>query len=114
MQPGIKIDYKTGKTSVKNNPSDEIALAIKYGATSVNPSAATTDTGTETTSNGKLDDHSKADDAREYVLNTNTKRFHYPSCSSVDDMKEKNKWRGTFSRAELIAHGYKSCGRCHP
>jgi competence protein ComEC len=25
----------------------------------------------------------------EYILNTNTKKFHYPACSSVDQMKDK-------------------------
>ena len=49
-----------------------------------------------------------------YVLNTNTKRFHYPSCDSVNDMKEKNKQEVTLSRDELIEQGYKPCGRCKP
>lgn len=26
-----------------------------------------------------------------YILNTNTKKFHYPDCPSVKDTKEKNK-----------------------
>ncbi len=49
-----------------------------------------------------------------YVLNTNTKKFHYPSCDSVNDMKEKNKQEVTLSRDELIEQGYKPCGRCKP
>ena len=49
-----------------------------------------------------------------YVLNTNTKKFHYPSCSSVDQMKEKNKKIVTWSRQEIIDAGYDPCGRCHP
>ena len=49
-----------------------------------------------------------------YVLNTNTKKFHYPSCSSVRDMKEKNKREVECTREELIAQGYEPCGRCHP
>lgn len=49
-----------------------------------------------------------------YILNTNTKRFHYPSCSSVDEMKDKNKQEYTGTRDELIADGYKPCGRCKP
>lgn len=49
-----------------------------------------------------------------YILNTNTKRIHYSYCSSVDDMKEKNKqgWNGTVD--EAIAQGYVPCGRCNP
>jgi len=49
-----------------------------------------------------------------YVLNTNTKKFHYPSCSSVDRMKESNKEYYTGSRDELINRGYDPCGNCHP
>ena len=29
-------------------------------------------------------------DVMEYVLNTNTKKFHYPDCRSVKQMKDKN------------------------
>jgi DNA-entry nuclease len=50
----------------------------------------------------------------DYILNTNTKKFHYPSCSSVDEMKEKNKKEYVGSRDDLIAQGYSPCGRCKP
>lgn len=49
-----------------------------------------------------------------YVLNTNTKKFHYPSCSSAKDIKEKNKREVECTREELIEKGYEPCGRCHP
>ena len=49
-----------------------------------------------------------------YILNTNTKKFHYPDCSSVNDMKEKNKEAFTGSREELIEMGYSPCGKCNP
>lgn len=50
----------------------------------------------------------------DYVLNTNTKKFHYPSCSSVKRMSEKNKSFFTGTRDEVIAMGYDPCGNCHP
>ena len=50
----------------------------------------------------------------DYVLNTNTKKFHYPSCSSVKKMSEKNKAYHTGTRDEVIAMGYDPCGNCHP
>ena len=56
----------------------------------------------------------KAPAAQQYVLNTNTKKFHKPSCSSVKQMKEKNKKVVTLSRQEIINMGYDPCGRCHP
>lgn len=49
-----------------------------------------------------------------YILNTNSKIFHYPSCSSVDQMSEKNKSEYTGTRDELIDQGYSPCGRCKP
>lgn len=50
----------------------------------------------------------------DYVLNKNTKKFHYPSCSSVKKMKDKNKGYYTGTRDEVISMGYDSCGNCHP
>lgn len=50
----------------------------------------------------------------DYILNTNTHKFHYPSCSSVNQMKESNKSYYTGTRDEVIAMGYDPCGRCHP
>ena len=49
-----------------------------------------------------------------YILNINTKKFHEPSCSSVDDMKESNKAEFVGDRSEVIARGYDPCGRCKP
>ncbi len=49
-----------------------------------------------------------------YVLNTNTKKFHYESCKSVKQIKEKNKAYHTGTREECIAMGYDPCGNCHP
>lgn len=49
-----------------------------------------------------------------YIANTSTYKFHKPSCSSVKQMKESNKWYYTGSRDDLISQGYDPCGRCHP
>ena len=49
-----------------------------------------------------------------YVLNTNTKKFHLPNCSSVRDMKDKNKKEVSCSRDEVIDMGYVPCKRCEP
>lgn len=50
----------------------------------------------------------------EYVLNTNTKKFHMPNCSSVADMDEDNREKFSGSRNELMDMGYEPCGRCNP
>lgn len=52
--------------------------------------------------------------SQEYVLNTNTKRFHYPDCDSVKAMKEKNKQIINAAREEIINMGYQPCAVCNP
>lgn len=49
-----------------------------------------------------------------YICNTNTKKFHYPTCSSVKRMSDKNKWEVTTTREDLISQGYDPCGNCNP
>ena len=49
-----------------------------------------------------------------YVLNTNTKKFHYPNCSSVSAMVDRNRKDVTMSREEIINKGYSPCKRCNP
>lgn len=50
----------------------------------------------------------------DYVVNINTGKFHYPSCGSVNKMKESNKLYYTGTRDDLISQGYDPCGNCHP
>jgi len=52
--------------------------------------------------------------AANYILNTNTHKFHYPGCKSVKQMKESNKQPFSGTRDEAIAMGYSPCGNCHP
>lgn len=54
------------------------------------------------------------EDSTKYIVNINTTKFHYPSCSSVQDMKEKNKWLFNGTRDALIELGYVPCKRCNP
>lgn len=49
-----------------------------------------------------------------YTLNTNTKKFHYPSCGSAGRISAKNKGSFTGTRDELISMGYSPCGNCDP
>ena len=52
--------------------------------------------------------------AETYVLNTKSMRFHFPFCSSCEEMSPKNRQDYTGDRETLIEQGYKPCGRCHP
>ena len=55
-----------------------------------------------------------ANNTTDYILNLNSMRFHFPSCSSVDDMAQHNKSAFSGTRDELISQGYIPCGRCKP
>ena len=54
------------------------------------------------------------DSSEYYVLNNNTKKFHYPTCSSVGDISPKNRKDVNMSRDEIISSGYVPCKRCNP
>ena len=92
VQPGIVLDYTNGDSysaelQENTDPADEIPQQETE-----DPSAT----------------------GREYILNKNTKKFHYPDCPSVKRMKEKNKEYYTGSREDLIAQGYDPCKNCNP
>ena len=50
----------------------------------------------------------------DYIVNTNTGKFHYPYCRDVNKMNESNKSYVTATRDEIIGWGYSPCGHCHP
>ena len=50
----------------------------------------------------------------EYVLNTNSMKFHYPYCSSVESISKKNRRDYTGLREELLKQGYTPCKSCNP
>ena len=56
------------------------------------------------------------DDGEEfyYVLNTNSKKFHYPDCRSAHSISEKNRQEYTGTRMYLINIGYTPCQECKP
>jgi len=84
-QPGVVINYATGESRLA---TEEEVLAIEYAG----------------------QDREEV----EYVLNTNSMKFHYPHCSSVSEMKEKNKLNTKMPREMLLIFGYKPCGTCEP
>lgn len=53
-------------------------------------------------------------DDMDYILNTGTKKFHYPDCSSINQIKEENKQLYSGNREDIISMGYAPCGNCHP
>lgn len=85
--------------------------ATESTETSPRLTTATTLTGPEETDEP---DETDEVEAQTYVLNTNTKKFHYPDCGSVDQMAEKNKMIVTWPRDDIIKEGYVACKNCDP
>ena len=50
----------------------------------------------------------------DYVINTNTGKFHFPHCHSVSKIKDGNRWDYTGTRDEVIGMGYVPCKNCNP
>ena len=84
VQPGVEIDYATGESW---ETRDSASSALESQA---------------------------EEQETDYVLNTSSKKFHLPDCSSVDSMSGKNRQEYHGTREELIAQGYEPCGSCHP
>lgn len=49
-----------------------------------------------------------------YILNTSSKKFHLPTCSYAQSIKESNRGEFTGQREDLILQGYDPCGTCNP
>ena len=109
VQPGIGIDYATGDNWAEGSGTYQSTAAP--AAVETPAPQPETDTAVQITPESSAPQESQG---ITYVLNTNTKKFHYPTCSSVDDMKEKNKQIYTGSREEVINMGYAPCKRCNP
>ena len=87
VQPGVKIDYATGESSL--------------------------DTG-QTTETGDSDSETASDVDATYVINTSSMKFHKEDCSSISSMNQANKKVVASTRDELISEGYSPCGICKP
>lgn len=53
-------------------------------------------------------------EGHDYVLNTNTHKFHNPECKSVKAMKDKNRLDYHGTRDSVIRQGYEPCKNCNP
>ena len=109
VQPGIGIDYATGDNWAEGSGTYQSTVASVAEETPV--PQPETDTAVQITPESPAPQESQG---ITYVLNTNTMKFHYPSCSSVDQMKEKNKEIYTGNREDIINMGYMPCKRCNP
>lgn len=127
VQPGITIDYATGDSALAEDDQTEnvrgIASELEVFAADAleETKAAAGDQSLENVVTAAVQEETSAEqdggnakEERDYVLNKNTKKFHYPWCSSADDIKKKNRKDFTGTREEVISQGYAPCKRCNP
>lgn len=50
----------------------------------------------------------------DYILNTNTMKFHLPDCGSAANIQKGNRKEFTGERDTLLREGYEPCGSCNP
>ena len=114
VQPGITIDYATGDSwlSSEKGKSDSSSGGNSAVSQSAADKSGTQQAAVQTES--VKETSAPVSTGTEYILNTNTKKFHYPSCSGVKQMKASNKKEYTGSRDDLIAQGYDPCKKCNP
>lgn len=101
VQPNVVINYATGD----NRLAADSSITTSQVVTNQKP-AVTTTTSTLKNTQGNTS-------SIYVILNTNTKKYHEPSCSSVSKIKDKNKQEYRGSLDSLIAQGYSSCKICH-
>ena len=85
----------------KNQDADTFAVQKQVTVPSVAPAVI-------------VPDRSAAGNVQDYWVNTNTGKFHYPSCASAKKIKDTNLWIYNGSRDELISQGYVPCKNCNP
>lgn len=113
VQPGVVINYGTGENMAEEDatPLPDVSGAESSAAGSSAGAGATGGT-SEKGAGDTASDTGKT--AQDYVLNTNSKKFHVPGCSSVGQMKDKNRQDVNDTRENIIAQGYDPCKRCNP
>lgn len=49
-----------------------------------------------------------------YILNRNTRKFHFPSCPDAKKIKSGNRIDYEGTREKVVENGYSPCGHCKP
>ena len=116
VQPGITIDYSTGESEYTG---EYLSTALQYDFQTVKGESFTaepvedvTEAYTEAYEENNTEGIDLPASDAAYIINTNTLKFHLPTCSSVSDIKASNKEETNKSKEELIEEGYSPCKLC--
>lgn len=93
--------------------SDGASIRVAYDekAPSPPPEQSEASTVSEAVSEGSAE--SAPTDAL-WVLNTSTKKIHFPYCRHVENISEQNYAKSSETLEALLAQGYTACGTCKP
>lgn len=111
VQPDIRIDYATGESSQVTAGDDSMAEAP---APEDMPQDTPDEPAAQNTEAASAPEQQPAASQNTYILNTNTKKFHYATCRDVNKMKDTNKQEYTGNRDEIVNQGYEPCKHCNP
>lgn len=100
-QPGIAINYANGESE------ETPLLPAAEDATEPGGGQAAEDASPASSTSASEEVHS-------YVLNTNTRKFHVPGCSSVGKIKAANRQDVETTRSDVLSQGYEPCKKCNP
>lgn len=124
VQPGIEINYATGESSgpeytgsTTNNTNTTSNSNTSSSTSNISSSTnenSSSNLGTVIETKPEETVTNNNDITESYVLNTNTKKFHKPSCSSAAKISNKNRQDYYGSRSDLISQGYEPCKNCNP
>lgn len=89
VQPGVTIDYSSGESTSNETVQEDVSEDEKSVS-------------------------SDEKQACDYVLNTNSMKFHAPGCSAAERISDKNRKEVNEDRQVLIDQGYSPCKICKP
>lgn len=95
IQPGIKINYLNGTSMLESEGISDSKAEQTHDTQDIN-------------------DNKYEHGDTVYILNTSTKKFHFETCSSVEEIKKANKETFDGSKKWLVDNGYSPCGVCKP
>ena len=111
VQPGVKITYADGTSSGKHMISSGWSNSPNINK---NRNKNNSNRNYNNSSNRGNNNKGKKGKKQTYILSLGTKKFHYPSCPSVNQILPKNKGKFKGNRKTLINQGYAPCKNCNP
>lgn len=111
---------ETTTTTTKATTTTTTTTTTEATTTAAETTTAATEPPTEapTTPPAPVQEETPAEqpveNTRTYVINTSSRKFHYPSCSRAKEISDANRSEYTGTRDDLIAQGYDPCGTCKP